>query len=331
MPYSGMPMFCSWRARGKASVTFAPLARTAETTNSRGVFTLARYASGAQNSGERNKVLSTSLISPFFFKNVCDMRSTRAGGGLSDTKRVASFVQINFAVEGCRARKCSTSRPSFSPLDLMRCPRTILSPGSCIRSSNVNPPPCLGCFKVHPVKTRVDLSDIFLSVAAAYPEGVQFHKLAPVVFIQAGTPSLALLYNQRTVSCAPAIVFRNSVRNFGVRSHAQPIVQIEQHRRTLRSRDQQVLKFSQRMRANHVPLIAGQQVAVGALADEYVEVVEPKVGHHFLQLTLAVDGPQQLGLHQFVKHNLLWIIQCHESLALFRVHTFKELIAFYRL
>src|SRR5207237_3911450 len=40
------------------------------------------------------------------------------------------------------------------------------------------------------------------------------------------------------------------------------------------------------------------------------------------------DGPQQLGLHQFVKHNLLWIIQCHESLALFRVHTFKELIAF---
>src|SRR5205823_8062392 len=139
---------------------------------------------------------------------------------------------------------------------------------------------------------------------------------------------LSLPYNQRTVSCAPSIAFRHSVRNIGVRSHAQPIVQIEQHRRTLRSRDQQVLKFSQRMRANHVPLIAGQQVAVGALADEYVEVVEPKVGHHFLQLTLAVDGPQQLGLHQFVKHNLLWIIQCHESLALFRVHTFKELIAF---
>src|SRR5207245_8343158 len=88
-----------------------------------------------------------------------------------------------------------------------------------------------------------DLSDIFLSVAAVDSECVQFHKLAPVVFIQAGTPSLALLYNQRTVSCAPAIVFRNSVRNFGVRSHAQPIVQIEQHRRTLHSRDQQVLKF----------------------------------------------------------------------------------------
>src|SRR2546430_7330134 len=122
-----------------------------------------------------------------------------------------------------------------------------------------------------------DLSDIFLSVAAVDSERVQFHKLAPIVFIQAGTPSLALLYNQRTVSCAPSIAFRHSVRNIGVRSHAQPIVQIEQHRRTLRSRDQQVLKFSQRMRANHVPLIAGQQVAVGALADEYVEVVGPNV------------------------------------------------------
>src|SRR2546427_11531725 len=162
-------------------------------------------------------------------------------------------------------------------------------------------------------KTPRALSDLCRSVAAVDSECVQFHKLAPVVFIQAGTPSLALLYDQRTVSCAPAIVFRNSVRNFGVRSHAQPIVQIEQHRRTLRSRDQQVLKFSQRMRANHVPLIAGQQVAVGALADEYVEAVEPKVGHHFLQLTLAVDGPQQLGLHQFVKHNLLWIIQRSEE------------------
>src|SRR3989475_11050285 len=54
------------------------------------------------------------------------------------------------------------------------------------------------------------LSDIFLSVAAVASECVQFHKFAPVVFIQAGTRSLALLYNQRTVSCAPAIVFRNS-------------------------------------------------------------------------------------------------------------------------
>src|SRR5207245_9888141 len=88
-----------------------------------------------------------------------------------------------------------------------------------------------------------DLSSIFRWVAAVDSECGQFHRLAPVVFIQAGTPSLALLYNQRTVSCAPAIVFRNSVRNFGVRSHAQPIVQIEQHRRTLRSRDPKVLKF----------------------------------------------------------------------------------------
>src|SRR5256885_14672241 len=92
-----------------------------------------------------------------------------------------------------------------------------------------------------------DLSDIFLSVAAAYPEGVQFDELAPVVFIQAGTPSLALLYNQRTGSCAPAIVFRNSVPNFGFRCHAQRIVQRERHRRHCASRDHQALKFTKRM------------------------------------------------------------------------------------
>src|SRR5207245_10772490 len=87
-----------------------------------------------------------------------------------------------------------------------------------------------------------DLSDIFLSVAAVDSERVQFHKLAPIVFIQAGTPSLALLYNQRTVSCAPSIAFRHSVRNIGVRSHAEPIIQVEEHRRALRSEERRVGK-----------------------------------------------------------------------------------------
>src|SRR5947199_8799025 len=57
----------------------------------------------------------------------------------------------------------------------------------------------LGLFQCPSCENPRDLSDIFLSVAAVDSERVQFHKLAPIVFIQAGTTSLALLYNQRTV------------------------------------------------------------------------------------------------------------------------------------
>src|SRR5579885_1050243 len=99
-PYSGIPMFCNWRIIGFASLISAPLARKLETTNSNGVFTFARYSFGAQNSGEVNIVLSTSRISPSFFKNVCVILSTRLAGGSSQTKRPASFVEMNFAVDG---------------------------------------------------------------------------------------------------------------------------------------------------------------------------------------------------------------------------------------
>ena len=52
------------------------------------------------------------------------------------------------------------------------------------------------------------------------------------------------------------------------------------------------------MWTNDVTLIAGQQVAVRAFSDEHIEVVEPEIGHHFLQLPLAVDGAQHLLLGQ---------------------------------
>src|SRR5207248_7079366 len=82
------------------------------------------------------------------------------------------------------------------------------------------------------------------------------------------------------------------------------------------------------MRTNYVTLITGQQITVGAFTNEYIEVVEPEIGHYFLQLTLAVDSSQQLGLHQFVNHNLLRIIQRHQRFALLCVHALEELVAF---
>ena len=52
------PELLQLAASGSASCTSAPVARTALTTNSNGVFTLARYASGAKNSGDVRMVRS---------------------------------------------------------------------------------------------------------------------------------------------------------------------------------------------------------------------------------------------------------------------------------
>ena len=49
IPYSGIPNFSSDCNRGIAFFTSAPLARTAETTNSSGLFIFARYTSGLES------------------------------------------------------------------------------------------------------------------------------------------------------------------------------------------------------------------------------------------------------------------------------------------
>src|SRR5438045_8410814 len=69
IPYSGIPSFSNDCTRGIAFFTSAPLARTADITNSSGVFIFARYTSDDQNSGESNIVRSTVLISPLLARN----------------------------------------------------------------------------------------------------------------------------------------------------------------------------------------------------------------------------------------------------------------------
>ena len=81
------------------------------------------------------------------------------------------------------------------------------------------------------------------------------------------------------------------------------------------------------MRTDHVTLVRGKQIAVGALAHEDVEVVEPEVGHHFIELALAVGGTQQLGLLQFGGDHLLRIGQRHDGLALLRREVLHDVLA----
>ncbi len=109
-------------------------------------------------------------------------------------------------------------------------------------------------------------------------------------------------------------------RDVRIRPDAQPVIEIEHHCRALRGRHQQVLEFSQHVRADGVALIAGEQISVGALVDEHVEVVEPEVGHHFVELPFAIDGSQYLGLHQLLDHHLLGILERHHRFFLLRAH-----------
>src|SRR5712692_6913485 len=99
------PVHCT---SGIGVSTSVPRARAVDTTNSNGVLIFARYASRDQNSGEYTIVFSTARISPSLDSNVLDIRATSDWGGVSDTNRRASFVEINFAVLGCRASSSIT-------------------------------------------------------------------------------------------------------------------------------------------------------------------------------------------------------------------------------
>ena len=149
------------------------------------------------------------------------------------------------------APECAEPRlPSFSPLDLMRWPSTNLSPGSCMRSSKVKPPPCLWLLQRPSGEDAGNLGDIFLRVAAIHAERVQLHQLAAVVFVQAAALAFGLLRwrgRRWREACASLIIrsLGNAIGEIGVRSHAQPVIQIEEHGRALRGRDQQVFKLAQ--------------------------------------------------------------------------------------
>ena len=83
-------------------------------------------------------------------------------------------------------------------------------------------------------------------------------------------------------------------------SHALPVVQIEEHRRALRHGAEQIAEPAEDVRPDRVALVLRQVGAHRALAGEDVEVVEPEVDEHFLELARRVDGAQDLLLAELV-------------------------------
>ncbi len=219
------------------------------------------------------------------------------------------------AVDGCRARISRTCSPSPSPPPaLMTWPSTIFSPGSCRRGSKRKLPPSLRRLNRPAGERSRHLGHVLLRVAAIHPERMELHQLAPVVLVEAlrrvlflrgqlvhlgkaAAESLAseTVRSRRAGACV-------GVRTVGVRAH--PVVEVEEHRRTLRGRAEQVAESSQHVRPDRLALVLGQQEPIGALARVDVEVVEPEIDQHFLQLALAVRRAEQFLLGQLDHHQV---------------------------
>src|SRR5205823_9846238 len=131
---------------------------------------------------------------------------------------------------------------------------------------------------------------IFLGIAAVHAQSMQLHEFASVIFIQTAALALGLIscpcIAVALLACFLVGAIRNSVSEIGVGPDAKRIVEIEQHSRALCGCSQQVFELAQGTRPNDVTLVAGEQVAIFSLADKYVEVIEPEIGHYFLQLAL---------------------------------------------
>src|SRR5262249_8537464 len=85
------------------------------------------------------------------------------------------------------------------------------------------------------------LLDGTLRVTAVNPEGVQLHQLAGVVFVEPST----------------AVVLAAHARCRRVGIGAQPIVEIKEHRWTLRGGEQETGKLTQGVGSNRVPVVSG--------------------------------------------------------------------------
>ena len=121
---------------------------------------------------------------------------------------------------------------------------------------------------------------------------------------------------------------RNPERRLGVWAFALPVVQIEQHCRALRRRQQQVLKLSQHVRTNDIPFVRGNQVVVRALPDKNVEVVEPEIGEDLFQLPVTVNRAQQLRRLHFIVDYAYRVIERQYSFALLGSEASEERLPF---
>jgi len=146
-----------------------------------------------------------------------------------------------------------------------------------------------------------DLDHVLLRVAAVHSEGVQLHELAGVVLVEPH---------------APARVGAAGHHEVGAR--AEPVVEVEEHRGMTRGGQHEVAEPPERVRPDRLPLVGRQHPAHRPLLPVDVEVIEPEVHHHFLELPVARDrarDPGRLHLPVDDRGPALGRIRLHDLLA----------------
>ena len=181
------------------------------------------------------------------------------------------------------------------------------------------------------------LRHVGLRVAAIHAQRMQFHQLARIILIQPGVGFLFRIGPPR----------RSDLRALGrrrIRPHAFGVIEVEHHGRTVRHGFKQILKLAQRPRPDYVALEAHQVIRhLLVLAQVHVEVIEPEIGHHFLELRVGVDVARQPLSKKLVRRGALRILEGsdrlfeirvqarHQRLALRGLQRFHEAVELFRL
>jgi len=92
------------------------------------------------------------------------------------------------------------------------------------------------------------------------------------------------------------------MRSVGVGAH--PVVQIKEHRRSLRRRIQQFPETAEHVRTDGLAFVLRQQKAIDSFPGVDVEMVEPEVGQYFWQLPLAVNRTNDFLLRQLSQRDV---------------------------
>src|SRR5690606_33630941 len=94
------------------------------------------------------------------------------------------------------------------------------------------------------------------------------------------------------------ILFRTD-RKLRIRRHRFEVIEIEKHRWRFGSSDEQILEIAESILSQDVAFVARDKPSNSRLSRKNIEVVLPKIDHHFLQLTLGIDSP-----HHAVRNDL---------------------------
>ena len=130
---------------------------------------------------------------------------------------------------------------------------------------------------------------------------MEFHELAAVVFVES-----TLATNGRQAFPCGALFGRgmlDAVKSVGIGAHG--IVQIIEHGRAVRRGRKKIAELAEHVRADGSALVGAEQIDfLAVFVNEHVEMIEPEIGELLGKLAIAVNGSDELRLHELIEDHL---------------------------